>query len=137
VAPQSTARSRRSVASSRAARAASWSAGSAGERRLRGHDAARDPREQPGRRGGHRAGQPFRRLLPADPRADGRQRHALHLPPPAAGEHGVDVPAHAAEGLTQPAGLVLQSRAVRVGKRDQQPAVELVAVPGDPREQVR
>ena len=100
------------------------------------HHVARDPREQSGRGRGHRAGEPFRGRSPTEPGHHGGQRHVLHLAGPAAGQDRVDVLPHATEGLPQPAGLLLEPVAM-VGRQEaQQPAVEGVAVAGDPRQEL-
>ena len=102
---------------------------------LRRHDPARDPREHPRGCRRHHARHPLGAFRTPEPREHRRERHALHLPGATAGEQRVDMTPHAAERLPQPLHLRLETPPVVFGEAGEQPAVKLVAVAGDPRQE--
>ena len=99
-------------------------------------DVARDSSEHPRRRSGHAAGETFGSLGPPKLREHCGQRHVLHLPCPPRSQERVDVPAHAAERLAQPLHLGVEPLPMIGRQRTEQPAVEVVAVARDARQQL-
>jgi hypothetical protein len=104
---------------------------------LGGHHAPGDPREHPRRRRGHARGEPFRGGRAPQAGEHPRQGHPFHLPCAACGEQRIDMAADAAEGLPEAHELPIEGGAVGGRELLEQPAVEAVAVFGDPGEQFR
>ena len=106
------------------------------ERLAGGNAAAGDPGEQPGR-GRRHLGRQFLGGRPAaQPSQDRCQRDIFHLSSPTAGQGGVDVPPNTPKRLPQRRGLRLQTPGMRRRQPTDQPAIEGIAVAGDPRQQI-